>query len=136
MTSPRIVPVIMPRNPELPNVAMASVRREAGTRFWMCTSEHPNCPASPTVNSSRPAKIGSRVAAQVRTGPASSGSRAATGAAAASVSAPMTPSPLHAAQTLRTPSRSIASPILNRPSTAPNVATATVSPASPSVPPR
>ena len=88
------------------------------------------------MNSNRPAKIGSRVAVQVSHGPASSGNRAATGAAAARINAPTTPSPLHAAQTFRTPSRSIASPILNRPSTAPNVATATVSPARPSVPPR
>ena len=69
MRSPSSVPVIIPRKPLDPKVAIASVRRLAGTRFWICTSEQPNCPASPTVNSRRPAKIGSRLVSQPATGP-------------------------------------------------------------------
>ena len=46
------------------------------------------------------------------------------------------PISVQATHTRRTPSRSIASPILNRASTAANVATDTVSPASRSVPSR
>ena len=69
ITSPKIVPVIIPRKPLLPKVAMASVRRRAGTMFWTWTSEHPNCPASPTVNNSRPRKIGTRVSPHAAAGP-------------------------------------------------------------------